>query len=167
MLVVKWGMHMLKKILDVFETIVMFFCKVLLIGESAITAMAVAGRYISFIPDPKWSEEIVLTCMIYMALVGSALAVRKKTHIHITAFDPYLPPRLVQFLDIFGDLVVLVVAVVMLFSGGKYAFGLGSKAYYTSLPWLSKFFLYASVPLAGIAIVRSVGRAYGYIYQWG
>ena len=42
---------------------VLFLCKLLLVVDILITSMAVAGRYISFIPDPAWSEEVVLTCM--------------------------------------------------------------------------------------------------------
>lgn len=30
------------------------------------TTMAVVGRYVSFVPDPAWIEEVVLTCMSYM-----------------------------------------------------------------------------------------------------
>ena len=42
---------------------VLFLCKLLLVVDILITTMAVAGRYIPFIPDPAWSEEVVLTCM--------------------------------------------------------------------------------------------------------
>lgn len=43
---------------------VMVICKLLLIADILITTMAVAGRYIPFIPDPAWSEEVVLTCIL-------------------------------------------------------------------------------------------------------
>ncbi len=50
---------------------VMVICKLLLIADILITTMAVAGRYIPFIPDPAWSEEVVLTCMSYMAVLSA------------------------------------------------------------------------------------------------
>ena len=56
--------------------ILMFICKLLLIGDIVITAWAVAGRYIPFITDPHWSEEIVLTLMAYMAVLSATLAIR-------------------------------------------------------------------------------------------
>lgn len=71
---------------------VLFLCKLLLVVDILITSMAVAGRYISFIPDPAWSEEVVLTCMSYMAVLSAALAIRRGAHIRMTAFDRYLPP---------------------------------------------------------------------------
>ena len=67
--------------------IVMFICKVLLIVDILITTMAVCGRYISFIPDPAWSEQVVLTCMIYMAVLSATLAIRRNAHIRMTALD--------------------------------------------------------------------------------
>lgn len=93
---------------------------------------AVAGRYISFIPDPAWSEEMTLTCMIYMAFIGASLAVRKKTHIRMTSFDQYMPPKVVQCIEIFDDLLVLAFSAMMLFVGFPYALKAG-KATYVSL----------------------------------
>ena len=61
--------------------IVLTICKLLLIGDILITSFSVLGRYVSFIPDPAWTEEIVLTLMCYMAVLSAALAIRKKSHI--------------------------------------------------------------------------------------
>ena len=128
-------------ILDHLYRIIKVICQIFLVVEILITSMAVAGRYISFIPDPAWSEELTLTCMIYMAFIGASLAVRKKTHIRMTSFDQYMPPKVVQFIETFDDLLV----------GFPYALKAG-KATYVSLSWLSKFWLYAPVPFAGAAM---------------
>ncbi len=143
----------MKKIYDLLYQVIMVVCKLLLIADISITSMAVAGRYIPFIPDPAWSEEVVLTCMIYMALISAAMAVRNGTHIRMTALDTYLPTILVRVLDVFGDLVVLVFAIVMAVIGIQYAVDVGKNSMYTSLNWLSKFWLYIPVGIAGIAIV--------------
>ena len=57
----------IKPAYDAVYKFVMLICKLLLIADILITTMAVCGRYIPFIPDPAWSEEVVLTCMSYMA----------------------------------------------------------------------------------------------------
>lgn len=144
--------EMIKKFYDSLYKFIMFICKLLLIADIAITSMAVAGRYISFIPDPAWSEEIVLTCMIYMALISAALAVQRGVHIRMTALDAYLPNLAVKLLDIFGDLVVLVFSLIMAIVGARYAANVGKNSMYTSLTWLSKFWLYIPVAIAGTAI---------------
>ena len=118
-----------------------------------ITTMSVIGRYIPFIPDPAWSEEVVLTCMSYMAVLAAALAIRRGAHIRMTAFDRYLPKGLLLFLDILADLCVLGLAVIMIVVGWKYASGLGAKGTYVSMPKVSRFWMYFPVPVAGVAMV--------------
>ena len=56
----------IKSFYEVFYRIVMFLCKLFLVADVLITSYAVLGRYVGkyipFITDPSWSEEIVLTC---------------------------------------------------------------------------------------------------------
>ncbi|MDR1549223.1 MAG: TRAP transporter small permease [Hungatella sp.] len=143
----------IKPAYDITYKFVLLVCKLLLIGDVLITSMSVAGRYISFIPDPAWSEEIVLTFMCYMAVLSAALAIRKGSHIRMTAFDAYLPKNLIKGLDILADLAIFALAVIMLTVGWKYASGIGAKGFYTSMPWLSRFWMYFPVPLAGAAMI--------------
>ena len=90
----------IRPLYDAAYKFVLFICKLLLVIDILITCMSVAGRYISFIPDPAWSEEVVLSCMAYMAVLSAALAIRRGAHIRMTALDSYLPKNLVKFLDI-------------------------------------------------------------------
>ena len=55
--------------------------------------------------------------------------------------------------NIIADLGVLVLAVIMLVVGWEYTTTLGSKGFYESIPWLSRFWMYFPVPLAGIAMI--------------
>lgn len=128
-------------------------CKLLLVVDILITTMSVIGRYVPFVPDPAWSEEVVLTCMAYMAVLSAALAIRRNGHIRMTAFDRYLPKGLIRFLDILADVCVFVLAVVMLVVGWQYAAGIGAKGTYVSMPFLSRFWMYFPVPLAGAAMI--------------
>ena len=143
----------IKPAYDITYKVVMFICKILLIADIAITSMSVAGRYIPFIPDPAWSEEVVLTCMSYMAVLSAALAIRRGAHIRMTALDPYLPKTLVKILDIIADPAVLILAVIMITVGWKYASCIGSKGTYVSMPKVSRFWMYFPVPLAGVAML--------------
>lgn len=143
----------IKPAYDYTYKVVLTVCKLLLIVDILITTMAVAGRYVAFIPDPAWSEEVVLTCMSYMAVLAAALAIRKGTHIRMTALDPFLPKGLVKFLDILADLAVLALALIMIVVGWRYAVGLGAKGTYVSMPKVSRFWMYFPVPLAGVAML--------------
>lgn len=143
----------LKPAYDITYKIVLVICKLLLVVDILITMMSVIGRYVPFVPDPAWSEEVVLTCMAYMAVLSAALAIRRNGHIRMTAFDRYLPKGLIRFLDILADVCVFVLAVVMLVVGWQYAAGIGAKGTYVSMPFLSRFWMYFPVPLAGAAMI--------------
>ncbi|MBP3543873.1 MAG: TRAP transporter small permease, partial [Lachnospiraceae bacterium] len=125
----------IKPAYDITYKVVLLVCKLLLIADIAITCFSVLGRYVPFIPDPSWSEEVVLTCMSYMAVLAAALAIRRGAHIRMTAFDIYLPTKLIKALDILADIGVLVLAFVMIAVGWKYASTIGSKGTYVSMPW--------------------------------
>ena len=90
--------------------IVMVICKLLLIADICVVSLTVLGRYVPFIPDPTWTEEITLTLMSYMAVLSAALAIRRGAHIRMTSFDRYLPKGLVNFLDVAADIGVIILA---------------------------------------------------------
>ncbi len=134
-------------------SVFMLICKLLLVADILITSWIVLARYVKVIPAPNWGEELILTLMSYMAVLSAALAIKKNAHIRMTAFDRYLPEKAVIALDLLADVAVLGLAVVMLVIGWQYASGIGSKGTYISMPWLSKFWQYFPIPLAGVAMI--------------
>ncbi|MFV1463074.1 MULTISPECIES: TRAP transporter small permease [unclassified Phaeobacter] len=62
-----------------------------------------------------WGEEIVRYSFIYLAWIGAAAAVKERAHIRIDVLMHYLGPRPKALLYIFGDLVMLIVALVALY----------------------------------------------------
>ena len=134
--------------------VVMFICKILLIVDILVTSMAVAGRYISFIPDPAWSEQVVLTCMVYMAVLSATLAIRTNSHIRMTVFDDYLPKNVVKTLDVVSDVAVMVLGYILLTKGIEVCNSpLAKFGKYESLPWLSRVWMYIPIPLAGGSMI--------------
>lgn len=143
----------IKPLYDGVYKVVLVICKLLLIADILITSFAVLGRYIPAIPDPSWSEEVVLTLMSYMAVLSAALAIRRGAHIRMTAFDRYLPEKVLKVLDLVADIMVLAFAVVMLVVGTNYASTIGSKGTYVSMPSVSRIWMYLPVPIAGGAMI--------------
>lgn len=143
----------LKVFYDWMYKIVMVICKLLLVADICVVSLSVLGRYVPFIPDPTWTEEITLTLMSYMAVLSAALAIRRGAHIRMTSFDRYLPKGVINVLDVAADIGVVILAIVMIKYGFQYANGIGAKGFYPSLPWLSKRYMYLPIPIAGIAMV--------------
>ena len=148
------ALEKIKPLYDWTYKIILFICKLLLIGDIVITAWAVLGRYIPFITDPHWSEEIVLTFMVYMAVLSATLAIRKRAHIRMTSFDNKLHKRVIQVLDLLADLAVMALGVVLLIYGIKSVNSpLSLRGHYASLPNLSKMWQYLPVPIAGLGMI--------------
>ena len=157
----------IKPAYDLIYKVFLVICKLLLVADILITSYAVLGRYcqqlsknypdvfswLAVIKDPAWTEELVLTAMSYMAVLSAALAIRRNAHIRMTAFDRYLPKKVILILDILSDVGVLALGVIMLVVGWQYASTLGGRGYYVSLPKLSRFWMYFPVPVAGFAMI--------------
>ncbi len=146
----------IKPLYDWTYKIIMFICKLLLIADIMITSWSVAGRYIPFISDPHWSEEIILTFMVYMAVLSATLAIRKRSHIRMTAFDKYLPKKVINILDLLADIAVLALGVVLVVEGFdviKPTGNIAKFAKYSSIPTLSQIWMYLPVAIAGIGMI--------------
>ena len=94
-----------------------------------------------------------MTLMSYMAVLSAALAIRRGAHIRMTALDRFLPKGVLKALDILSDVAVLALAVIMMVQGWTYAISIGSKGTYVSMTWLSRFWMYFPVCLAGVAMI--------------
>ena len=62
-----------------------------------------------------WGEEIVRYSFIYLAWVGAAAAVKERAHIRIDLLMHYVSPKIKILLYIFGDLVMVAVAITALY----------------------------------------------------
>ena len=146
----------IKPIYDWAYKIILLICKLLLIADIIITSITVAGRYFPFFTAPHWGEEIVLTLMVYMAVLSATLAIRKRSHIRMTAFDKYLSRKVLLMLDLVADFAVLALGVVLLVQGAKVVSLTGNIAKfakYSSLPNLRQIWRYMPVPVAGIGMI--------------
>ena len=146
----------IKPVYDWAYKIMLVICKLLLIADIIITSVTVAGRYFPFFTAPHWSEEIILTLMVYMAVLSATLAIRKRSHIRMTAFDNYLPRKALLCLDLLADVAVLVLGVILLVEGAKVVSPTGNIAKfakYSSLPKLSQIWMYMPVPVAGVGMI--------------
>jgi TRAP-type C4-dicarboxylate transport system permease small subunit len=80
----------------------------------ATMAIEVIRREI-FAYSSIWGEEIVRYSFIYLAWIGAASAVKERAHIRIDVIFAYLTNRSKTVLYIFGDLVMLGVALLAVY----------------------------------------------------
>lgn len=104
-----------------------------------------------------WGEEIVRYAFIYLAWIGAASAVRERGHIRIDVIFNYVSPTVKTVLYIFGDLVMLAIALIAVYWSWEtvaisWKFGSVSHGLRISMVW----FLLA-VPIGfGLMIFRLI-----------
>ena len=104
-----------------------------------------------------WGEEIVRYSFIYLAWIGSAAAVRERGHIRIDVIFNYISPTAKTILYIFGDLVMLSMALLAVYWSWEtvavsWKFGSVSHGLRVSMVW----FLLA-VPIGfGLMVFRLI-----------
>ena len=131
--------------------VVMLLCKLMLIADILVTSWVVLQRFVPSIPPANWGEEVILTLMVYMAVLSASLAIRRNAHIRMTLFDNKLPKKMIPFLDLFSDVLVLILAFIMAFEGLKLANHI--PGFFVALTWLPKFWQYFPISLAGFAMI--------------
>jgi len=62
-----------------------------------------------------WGEEIVRYSFIYLAWIGAASAVKERGHIRIDVIMQYVGRRTKALLYLFGDFVMVIVAVIAVY----------------------------------------------------
>ena len=131
--------------------IVMTLCKLMLIADILVTSWVVLARFVPTIPAPNWGEEVILTLMVYMAVLSASLAIRRNAHIHMTLYDNKLSKKAVAYFDLFSDVLVLILAFIMAIEGLKLANKI--PGFFVALTWLPKFWQYFPISLAGFAMI--------------
>ena len=73
----------------------------------------VVSRYVFSYPI-IWIDEVVSLSFLWLAMIGTALAMHRNEHLKLTVVQDKLPPRVKQFVEAFG-LVVVAAFLIALF----------------------------------------------------
>lgn len=133
-----------------FENLVENGCKFLLGVQIVIVSWVVFGRYV-LKTTPGWGEASALMAMVWFGLISASIGIRENAHIKITFLEKYFPPSWIQWSDRLNLILIFFFGIFMLVEGCKLTI-LTSLNILTGLNIPSSW-LYASVPVAGLAIV--------------
>ena len=106
----------------------------------------------------SWSEELSRYLLIWMVNIGISYAVKKKTHVRITALDTVLSPSLKKALDILSNLLVLGFAGTIAFLGYQVvAFNQKMGQMSQAMEFLPMWVVYLAVPIGfGLTCIRVI-----------
>lgn len=152
----------LKKILDRFlETLVAASMAVLTIDVT----WQVITRFILKSPS-DWTEELATNLMIWVGLLGAAVALNKREHLGIDYFVGKFKTKTRLYTELFVYLVIILFSLLVMFQGGirlvtiTFMFGQVSPA--LNMPM---GYVYLAIPVSGIFL--SIYSVEFFIETWG
>lgn len=103
----------MRKFYDTIYWIFMTFCKLIFIASICITAYVVFMRFVMS-KTPRWGEQSILLCMVYMAMISASLAIRTDKHLRVVMIRYVFPARMRE--KVMGVLHGLSEMCIFLFS---------------------------------------------------
>jgi len=89
----------LEKILKWVEDVVVGFSVVGIVFMVAIVFYQVVARYF-FNKPPKWTEEIALVTMIWIAMLSAGIGLKNDIHMRVEVFLSVFPVKIQRFIEI-------------------------------------------------------------------
>lgn len=152
----------IQKLFDAFFGLITFLCKAMIMLQVICVTIVVIGRYV-FNVTPAWGEELTLFCLVWMSLMGAALALRDNSHLRITMFDSLMSPKVISALNLLGDIVVSLFAAAIFWYGISMTKQVSRSILYGM--HISKGYLYAAVPAAGaMFLIVEIERIFKWFY---
>lgn len=147
------GQKAFKYIFETFDGL----CRAFLVIQVISCTIVVVGRY-AFLYTPKWCEELTLFCLVWMASLGGALALRKNDHLAITIIEKIIPKKFHWILMLVIDVFILLFSYYI-FKVGLSVVEVGHKSSFYGIG-LKKSFQYAALPFSMIILIISVIERY-------
>ena len=129
-----------------------YICATLMALLVLFLFIQVFARYALQSP-PDWTEELARTVFLYVTFVGGALAVARNMHLKIDSAVKMLPLRGQAWMRLTTNIIAIVFLSFVLYQSAVMLPKLAFQPL-TSLPFLSKAWFFASVPIGcGLMLV--------------
>lgn len=113
-----------KKWLSVVESTADWISKAMMLACMLIFAVmvfsisyGVVGRYVSFIRNPRWTQELAILCMIWLCFLGAGYAIKEGLHVRMTIINFLVPQKMGKVLHMLAYVLLLVVNLFWIIYG--------------------------------------------------
>lgn len=120
------------------------------LGIVVITIASVWFRYVMDAPF-SWTEQVCGIILVWVTFLGAALLYRRMLHIAIDMMVVMMPRAIQVFVYWWNQALVLVLAVLMIWFGGKFA--LANTAQTFGALEITPSWFYAAGPVTGALIL--------------
>ena len=127
-----------------------WICLGLMVVLSVDLMLGVFSRYV-LVKTFTWYDEIARICFVWVVFLGAAVGVKRHAHFRLHLAVDRLAPRGRQIVGVFGHLVVIGFAAVLVQQG--WAFAEFGRLQQTPVMGLSKSWVYLAIPLGGALMI--------------
>jgi C4-dicarboxylate transporter DctM subunit len=112
-----------------------------------------------------WTEELARTVFLYVTFVGAGLALAKNAHLRIDAAVKLLPPMAQVVTQVATHLIAIVFLAFVVYQSSLMLPRLSFQPL-TALPFLSKAWFFASVPIGcSLMLAYELWHLWTYVKQ--
>lgn len=134
---------------DVIYRILLEYSKVvLLVIVFIVSAQVISRKFLG--QSIRWSEEVALLLMVWMAFISMAIGVEKKLHISISMFYDMFPKKLQWILEKVNYIVIFAFGVALMYYGVLLVISTSTSTL-PATKWPSCM-LYLMMPVGGLFI---------------
>ncbi len=106
----------MKRALDAVNAVITVLAALFLAGMTILVLLQVLYRYVLEIPFPE-SQELAIYAMVYVVMLGSTIAVRRKTHIAVGFVVEQLPETFAKIVRLIAYAALLLFFYLLLTEG--------------------------------------------------
>lgn len=110
-------MKFIRRLSDFLEKLASYTAAFLLAAMVVIVFAQVIVRIIK--GSLPWSEEIARYCMVYLAMLGSSVGVKKMDLVAVEILYIKMPAKVKKLIDIVVSLSIVAVAILFIYFGSK------------------------------------------------
>lgn len=102
---------------DLISKVMMLLCVAVFAVMVFSVSYGVLGRYISFIHNPRWTQELAILCMVWLCFLGAGYAIKEGLHVRMTIINFVVPKKVGQILHMLAYVLLLAVNVFWIVYG--------------------------------------------------
>ena len=146
--------NILRKIDHWLCTILLLIAQIAMVALVVIVTYTVIARFV-FNTGNSWAEEVPRVLVALFAFLACAMGVRDHLHTSVGVLYNRLPEggKARKVLDVFGDVLVLIISIFMIVVGSKHCLSLAQKGGQLPMTRWPTYVQYISIPISGAVML--------------
>ena len=138
----------LDKAADWISTGMLILCVLVFAVMVFAVSYGVIGRYLPFVRNPRWTQELGILCMVWLCFLSAGFAIKEGLHVRMSIINYLVPKKLASFFHGCAYVLLLVINGVWVVYGIQ-LMQLTKMAKMSATRWPMSI-IYLSVVICGI-----------------